>query len=150
MFVAKVSDLGISGKCAQEALHEVGILSNMNLIPGDSRSVLSCSGLRLGAPELVTRGVTEDETAALAQALVAFLRSMETRATPSSQLAFTRRRLQNLVRQIAAAHPVHSSVQQAIEIARRGKKAFFSNLASLLSERLSMASADRIAQHERA
>ncbi|NYZ77256.1 serine hydroxymethyltransferase [Candidatus Micrarchaeota archaeon] len=52
---------GITGKDAQAALEEAGIIVNRNTIPFDTRSPFITSGLRLGTPALTTRGMKESE-----------------------------------------------------------------------------------------
>ncbi|MCX7838929.1 MAG: serine hydroxymethyltransferase [Anaerolineae bacterium] len=51
----------ISGKDAADALQQVGITCNKNLIPFDPQPALITSGIRLGTPALTTRGMREDE-----------------------------------------------------------------------------------------
>jgi glycine hydroxymethyltransferase len=52
---------GVSGKEAQEALDEIGISLNMNMIPNDSRKPMDPSGIRIGVPAITTRGMKEKE-----------------------------------------------------------------------------------------
>jgi len=51
----------VSGKDAADALQQVGITCNKNLIPFDKTSATVTSGIRLGTPALTTRGMQEDE-----------------------------------------------------------------------------------------
>jgi glycine hydroxymethyltransferase len=51
----------VSGKDAADALQQVGITCNKNLIPFDQKPALVTSGIRLGTPALTTRGMGEDE-----------------------------------------------------------------------------------------
>jgi len=48
-----------TGKEAEEALEEVGIVLNANTVPGETRSALDPSGIRAGTPALTTRGFDE-------------------------------------------------------------------------------------------
>jgi glycine hydroxymethyltransferase len=50
---------GISGKEASVRLEKAGIIVNMNTIPGDTRSVMDPSGIRLGTCAETTRGRKE-------------------------------------------------------------------------------------------
>jgi glycine hydroxymethyltransferase len=52
---------GKSGKEAEERLENMGIVTNRNTIPFDSRSAKDPSGLRLGSAALTTRGLKEDD-----------------------------------------------------------------------------------------
>jgi glycine hydroxymethyltransferase len=49
-----------TGKDAEEALEEVGIVLNANTVPGETRSAFNPSGIRAGTPGLTTRGFDED------------------------------------------------------------------------------------------
>ncbi len=52
---------GVTGKDAQIALEEAGIITNRNTIPFETRSPFITSGLRLGTAALTTRGMKESE-----------------------------------------------------------------------------------------
>jgi glycine hydroxymethyltransferase len=56
----------MTGKQAATLLDSVGIVCNMNAIPFDPRSVMTTSGIRLGTPAVTTRGLDENDMAALA------------------------------------------------------------------------------------
>ncbi|MEF8786169.1 MAG: serine hydroxymethyltransferase [Haloarculaceae archaeon] len=49
-----------TGKDAEQALEEVGIVLNANTVPGETRSAFNPSGIRAGTPGLTTRGFDED------------------------------------------------------------------------------------------
>jgi len=57
---------GVSGKEASEKLEKAGIIVNMNTIPGDSRSVMDPSGIRLGTCAETTKGKKEADMVKLA------------------------------------------------------------------------------------
>ncbi|WP_266078006.1 serine hydroxymethyltransferase [Haladaptatus caseinilyticus] len=51
----------VTGKDAEAALEDVGIVLNANTVPGETRSPFVASGIRAGTPALTTRGFdTED------------------------------------------------------------------------------------------
>ncbi len=51
--------VGITGKVAEEALDEIGITCNKNIIPFDQEKPFVTSGIRLGTPAATTRGFDE-------------------------------------------------------------------------------------------
>ena len=51
----------VSGRDAELALEAVGITANKNTIPGEQRSPMQASGLRVGSPAITTRGFGADE-----------------------------------------------------------------------------------------
>lgn len=61
---------GITGKDAQMALEESGIITNRNTIPFDTRSPFITSGLRLGTAAVTTRGMRESEMKEIASLIV--------------------------------------------------------------------------------
>ncbi len=66
MFLLDLSDKGITGKEAEEALERAGITVNKNLIPFDPRGPAVTSGIRLGTPVVTTRGMGEEEMETIA------------------------------------------------------------------------------------
>jgi glycine hydroxymethyltransferase len=61
LFLIDLSVKGLTGKDAQEALEQSGIMVNKNLIPFDERSPNVTSGIRVGTPAVTTRGMKEAE-----------------------------------------------------------------------------------------
>ncbi|WP_235990413.1 serine hydroxymethyltransferase [Streptomyces ureilyticus] len=61
MVLLDVSRSGLTGLVAEEALESCGILANKNRIPGDTKSPLIASGLRLGTNILSQRGMGTPE-----------------------------------------------------------------------------------------
>jgi glycine hydroxymethyltransferase len=51
----------LSGKQAEDRLHEIGITVNRNAVPFDPRPPIEASGLRIGTPALATRGLLLDD-----------------------------------------------------------------------------------------
>jgi glycine hydroxymethyltransferase len=51
-----------TGKEAEAALEEIGIVLNANTVPGETRSAFNPSGIRAGTPGLTTRGFDEAAT----------------------------------------------------------------------------------------
>jgi len=59
LFLVNVDAVGLSGKQAEKALDKVGITVNKNTIPGETRSPMQASGIRVGSPAITTRGFTQ-------------------------------------------------------------------------------------------
>jgi glycine hydroxymethyltransferase len=51
----------LSGRQAEDRLHEVGITVNRNAVPFDPRPPMEASGLRIGTPALATRGLQRED-----------------------------------------------------------------------------------------
>jgi len=64
----------LSGRQAEDRLHEIGITVNRNAVPFDPRPPMEASGLRIGTPALATRGLQSEDFAEvgeiIAQALL--------------------------------------------------------------------------------
>ncbi len=79
-------DPELSGKQAEDRLHEIDITVNRNAVPFDPRPPMEASGLRIGTPALATRGLQEDDFAELGRILaVALTPEYESRAQELSE-----------------------------------------------------------------
>ena len=56
-----LTEKGITGKKAENALEKVGITVNKNMVPFDQKSPFVTSGIRIGTPAVTTRGMKQDE-----------------------------------------------------------------------------------------
>jgi glycine hydroxymethyltransferase len=63
----------LSGKQAEDRLHEVGITVNRNAVPFDPRPPMEASGLRIGTPALATRGLQRGDFEEVGQIIAATL-----------------------------------------------------------------------------
>ncbi len=61
LMLVDLTEKGVTGKDAQEALDRAGITVNKNGIPFDTRGPQVTSGIRIGTPALTTRGMGEKE-----------------------------------------------------------------------------------------
>jgi glycine hydroxymethyltransferase len=61
LFLVDLTENGITGKDAEDALGRAGITVNKNTIPRETRSPFITSGIRIGTPALTTRGMKEAE-----------------------------------------------------------------------------------------
>lgn len=67
LFILDLTKNSITGKEAEEALQEAGIIVNKNTIPFETRSPFITSGIRIGTPSLTSRGMKEEEMAEIAE-----------------------------------------------------------------------------------
>jgi len=67
--------LGISGKEAEKILEHIGVSTNKNMIPYDTRKPLDPSGIRIGTPAITTRGFNEIASEKLAHIMVQALKN---------------------------------------------------------------------------
>ncbi len=67
LMLIDLTNLGISGREAQDKLEKAGIIVNRNTIPYDTRSPFDPSGIRIGTPSLTTRGMKEKEMKQVAE-----------------------------------------------------------------------------------
>jgi len=70
LVLISLTELGITGKEAEEALGRAGIVANRDGIPFDTRSSLATSGIRLGTPAVTTRGFGKEEMKHIASLIV--------------------------------------------------------------------------------
>jgi len=79
LMLVDLNNKKITGMEAEQALEQVGIIVNKNMIPGDLRSPFDPSGIRLGVANITTRGMTEPDMAELASII------NDTLANPTSK-----------------------------------------------------------------
>ncbi|MHB8241602.1 MAG: serine hydroxymethyltransferase [Solirubrobacteraceae bacterium] len=71
----------LSGKQAEDRLHEIQITVNRNAVPFDPRPPMEASGLRIGTPALATRGLQHEDFVELGKILaVALTEEYDSRA----------------------------------------------------------------------
>jgi glycine hydroxymethyltransferase len=78
-----VSGFGLTGRQAESALLEAGIVTNRNSVPADPNGAWYTSGIRFGTPALTTRGFGHDEFDTVAELVVDVLHSTEAGTTKS-------------------------------------------------------------------
>src|SRR5690349_14008605 len=65
-----VSSFGLTGRQAESALLDAGVVTNRNSVPQDPNGAWYTSGVRLGTPALTTRGFGHDEFDKVAELIV--------------------------------------------------------------------------------
>ena len=73
LILVDLTQTGIDGKAAQEALEAANILVNRNVIPFDPRPPQVTSGIRLGTPAVTTRGFGTQEMKQIASLITKVL-----------------------------------------------------------------------------
>ncbi|RAY15824.1 serine hydroxymethyltransferase [Actinomadura craniellae] len=89
-------DSEITGRDAEDRLHEIGITVNRNAVPNDPRPPMVTSGLRIGTPALATRGFGADDFAEVADIIALAL-----------QPSYDGAALAARVRALADKHPLY-------------------------------------------
>ena len=72
-----VTSYGLTGRQAEQALLDAGVVTNRNSVPNDPNGAWYTSGIRFGTPALTTRGFGHDEFDQVAQLVVDVLDSTE-------------------------------------------------------------------------
>ena len=80
LILMDVSSFGLTGRQAESALLDAGVVTNRNSIPRDPNGAWYTSGIRIGTPALTTRGFMEDDFDQVADLIAEVLRN----TTPAS------------------------------------------------------------------
>jgi glycine hydroxymethyltransferase len=68
-----VSSFGLTGRQAESALLDAGIVTNRNAVPSDPNGAWYTSGVRMGTPALTTRGLGAEEFDRIAELIAEVL-----------------------------------------------------------------------------
>ena len=110
-----VRDFGLTGRQAEGALIDAGIVTNRNAVPNDPNGAWYTTGLRLGTPALTSRGFTPSDMDAVAEMIVGVLKSTtptSTSAGAPSKAKYTlaetaKQSSLNTAERLLAAHPLY-------------------------------------------
>ena len=110
-----VSTFGITGRQAESALLDSGVVTNRNSIPADPNGAWYTSGIRLGTPALTTRGFGSDDFDAVAGLVVEALERKApgvTKNGAASKASYTladgvAERIQEQAADLLHAHPLY-------------------------------------------
>ncbi len=83
LVLVDVTPFGITGRQAESALEDAGVIVNRNSIPYDANGPWYTSGVRLGTPALTTLGMGTAEMAEVADIICSVLRDIEPVTTRS-------------------------------------------------------------------
>src|SRR3546814_19627495 len=78
-----VSSFGLTGRQAESALLDAGVVTNRNSVPADPNGAWYTSGIRFATPALTTRGFGHDEFDKVAELVVAVLNNTDAGTTKS-------------------------------------------------------------------
>jgi glycine hydroxymethyltransferase len=76
-----VSGFGLTGRQAESALLDAGVVTNRNSIPSDANGAWYTSGIRIGTPALTTRGFGADEFDRVAELMIDVLNNTKPNVT---------------------------------------------------------------------
>ncbi|MDZ5622270.1 glycine hydroxymethyltransferase [Nocardioides sp. HM23] len=76
-----VTSFGLTGRQAESALLDAGVVTNRNSVPADPNGAWYTSGIRLGTPALTTRGFGKDEFDRVAELIVHVLQNTQPGST---------------------------------------------------------------------
>ncbi len=77
LLLLRLRDSQMTGLAAQDALERCGVIVNKNLVPGDTRSALTTSGLRLGTNTVAFQGMEPAQMQDVADILDRVLSALE-------------------------------------------------------------------------
>jgi glycine hydroxymethyltransferase len=83
VFLMDLNGKNITGKAAENALHDAGITVNKNMVPFDTRSPFITSGIRLGTAALTTKGMKVNEMKIIAGLIHEVLSDVEDQTVAS-------------------------------------------------------------------
>jgi glycine hydroxymethyltransferase len=116
-----VSSFGLTGRQAESALLDAGIVTNRNSVPADPQGAWYTSGIRVGTPALTTRGFGAaefDATAGLIADVLAGTTPTTTSAGAPSRAKYTMTdgladRTRAAAADLLAAHPLYPGLDLA-------------------------------------
>lgn len=83
LVILDTRSFGLTGRQAESALLDSGIVTNRNSVPNDPNGAWYTTGVRLGTPALTSRGFNEADFDAVAEMIVGILKNTTARPTKS-------------------------------------------------------------------
>ena len=97
--------LGITGKEGANFMEELGIYTNFNMIPFDTRTPFNPSGIRMGTPALTTRGFRESEMEVIGEMIAKALKNVK------SGNAETNNRIKQQISELCRRFPLYPGLE---------------------------------------
>ncbi len=112
LVLVDVSSYGLTGRQAEAALLDAGLVTNRNAVPQDPNGPWYTSGIRLGTPALTTRGFGGDEMRAIAGLLADVLEATQPAGSKARYVldAAVAGRVRDRTAELLAAHPLYPEV----------------------------------------
>ena len=101
LFLIDLTDKGLTGLDASEALSSVGIITNKNVIPFDKLKPIITSGIRIGTPAVTTQGMGTAEMYKIGELISSALKNIEN----NTKL----KEISKKVKKLASDFPVYTS-----------------------------------------
>ncbi len=119
LVLVDVTSFGITGRQAETALEDSGVIVNRNSVPFDPNGAWYTSGVRLGTPALTTLGMGTDDMVEVADIMCSVLRNAEPTTTAAGAPSKAKFTLDDAVRDAARsraadllnANPLYPTVQ---------------------------------------
>jgi glycine hydroxymethyltransferase len=105
-----VQSFGLTGRQAESALLDAGVVTNRNSIPNDPNGAWYSSGIRFGTPALTTRGFGPAEFDRVAELVVEVLSNTEAEGTSKAKYKLadgTAERVHAAAAELLAANPLY-------------------------------------------
>ncbi|MCZ2850504.1 glycine hydroxymethyltransferase [Modestobacter sp. VKM Ac-2978] len=121
LVLVDVGGFGLTGRQAEAALLDAGLVTNRNSVPADPNGPWYTSGIRLGTPALTTRGLGEADLAEVGDLIVDVLAS--TQSDGDSKVRYrlepaVAERVRARAAELVDAHPLYPEVQ--LDLAAQG------------------------------
>ena len=107
-----VSGYGLTGRQAEAALLDAGLVTNRNAIPQDPNGAWYTSGIRLGTPALTTRGFGQNDLDEVAQLLHEVLSATKPAGSKAKYEldAAVAERVHSRAAELTSAHPLYPEI----------------------------------------
>jgi glycine hydroxymethyltransferase len=105
-----VTSFGLTGRQAESALLDSGVVTNRNSVPADPNGAWYTSGIRLGTPALTTRGFGPDDFDRVAELIVDVLSNTTPEGTSKAKYKLadgTADRVHSAASELLAANPLY-------------------------------------------
>ncbi len=100
LLLIDLTNMGVTGKLAEQILGEAEITVNKNTVPNETRSPFVTSGIRIGTPALTSRGMKENEMKMIADWIYKIIEQPENSAL--------REEIKGSIEELCKKHPIYN------------------------------------------